>query len=377
MDGAASVTAADLDGDGDTDVLASAGGEFPSSQRHRTLVWYESDGAAPPGFAAHTLAMDPDRVQAIFVADLDGDADADILAGIRHVPGTDELVWFDNDGANPPGFLRRIVTGALEQVTAVAAVDLDGDADMDLLSLSSGDPGIVWYENDGGGSPSFTARGIAPADSRFGSIGAADFDGDGDQDLLVAWSFTNSRIEPEVIHSEFTWYESDAGSPPAFTPHPIAASAEAALRMASPADLDSDGDLDLLAVWGTADKIAWYVNDGASPPIFTERVLTQDPDGPEGPRQGPSDGPVAVAAADLNDDGDVDFVCALSEDDAVARYENRGGAPPAFVRHTITTDVDAPQSVHIADVDGDGDLDVLSASALDGRIAWYRNRLLR
>ena len=39
----------------------------------------------------------------------------------------------------------------------------------------------------------------------------------------------------------------------------------------------------------------------------------------------------------------------------------------------ISTDADAARSVHASDLDGDGDMDVLSTSFLDDKIAWYEN----
>ena len=48
-------------------------------------------------------------------------------------------------------------------------------------------------------------------------------------------------------------------------------------------------------------------------------------------------------------------------------------AQPTFTEHTISTSANAARSVYTADVDGDGDMDVLSASFDDDEIAWYEN----
>ena len=47
-----------------------------------------------------------------------------------------------------------------------------------------------------------------------------------------------------------------------------------------------------------------------------------------------------------------------------------------FTPHTIITDANGANSVFVVDVDGDGDMDVLSASVLDDKIAWYENLLI-
>ena len=68
----------------------------------------------------------------------------------------------------------------------------------------------------------------------------------------------------------------------------------------------------------------------------------------------------SVYAVDVDGDGDMDVLSASSYDDKIAWYENNGSG--SFTEHTITTSADEARSVHAADVDGDGDMDVLSAS---------------
>ena len=66
----------------------------------------------------------------------------------------------------------------------------------------------------------------------------------------------------------------------------------------------------------------------------------------------------------------VDVLSASYADDTIAWYENDGGSPPSWTAYTITTSADAARCVFATDVDGDGDVDVLSASSNDDTIAW-------
>jgi len=88
--------------------------------------------------------------------------------------------------------------------------------------------------------------------------------------------------------------------------------------------------------------------------------------------QSETNGPKSVYAADLDGDGDLDVLSASSRDDEIAWYANDGTGQFGFQR-VITTEADRAQSVYAADLDGDGDMDVLSASQDDDKIAWYEN----
>jgi hypothetical protein len=80
-----------------------------------------------------------------------------------------------------------------------------------------------------------------------------------------------------------------------------------------------------------------------------------------------ADGATSVFAADVDSDGDMDVLSASVNDDKIAWYENDGSQN--FTPHTISTTADGAQSVFAADVDGDGDMDVLSASSSDTKTA--------
>ncbi|GAG03697.1 unnamed protein product, partial [marine sediment metagenome] len=58
------------------------------------------------------------------------------------------IAWYENDGAANPSFAERAISTSAEYARSVYAADVDGDGDMDVLSASTGDDKIAWYEND-------------------------------------------------------------------------------------------------------------------------------------------------------------------------------------------------------------------------------------
>ena len=91
-----SAWAADMDGDGDLDIVASAllaGGADVDEATLPALVWLEQ--TRPGQFARHTIEMGTPRHATIDVADIDGDGDLDIVAGNFHIAGSQPSGWVD------------------------------------------------------------------------------------------------------------------------------------------------------------------------------------------------------------------------------------------------------------------------------------------
>jgi cysteine-rich repeat protein len=234
-DDARSVFAKDLDGDGDMDVLSASFGD-------NKLAWYESDGGSPPTFAERVLPIvdEFDRPTSVFATDVNGDGYTDVLAALW---SNGKIVWYENDGGLPPSFISRVITINAEEALSVFAADLDGDGDIDVLAATDRGFPVAWYENDGGLSPSFTQRLIPSSLGRGKCVFAADVDGDGDQDVLLA-------------DSVVVYYENDGGSPPTFTERDISTTAHSRVFAT---DLDGDGDTDVLSA-ALVSGINWYEN---------------------------------------------------------------------------------------------------------------------
>ena len=342
-DGAYGVFVADMDNDGDLDIVAA-------STNDDAISWYENDGAANPSFSAADIATNADGAASVFVADIDSDGDLDIVSASAN---DDAIAWYENDGAANPSWSSSDIATSADGAKSVFVADMDGDGDLDVVSAAYGDDTIAWYENDGGSDPSWTARDIASsADAGFG-IFAADMDGDGDMDIVSA-SGNDDAI---------AWYENDGDANPSWTAADIATTADGA-RSVYVADIDRDGDLDIVAASYEDDAISLYLNNGNTDPSWSASDVATSADGAH-----------SVFVADMDNDGDMDIVSASSEDDAIAWYENTTAAPgtPSFSAADVATSADGAQSVFAADMDSDGDMDIVSASYNDDAIAWYDN----
>ncbi len=81
--------------------------------------------------------------------------------------------------------------------------------------------------------------------------------------------------------------------PPVFTQRVISTAADGA-RSVFAADVDGDGDTDVLSASFNDDKIAWYENDGGLPPSFTERAISTCPPRGEPERRCSVDAPTPM-----------------------------------------------------------------------------------
>ena len=342
-DDARSVFAADLDGDGDIDVLSA-------SRNDNKIAWYENtdgDGSFGPQRVITTNAAD---AFSVFATDLDGDGDADVLSAS---PDDDKIAWYENTDGEGTFGPQLVITTDVVAPLSVFAADIDNDGDMDVLSASAGDNMIAWYANTDGTGGFGPQQVITTSAVVAFCVFATDLDGDGDQDVLSASRWDN----------KIAWYENQNGVG-TFGPQNLASLIGAVTaESVATADLDDDGDLDVLsASWGD-DKIAWYENLDGAGTFGRQNVITQTADGAQ-----------SVVAADLDDDGDLDIVSASTEDDKIAWYENTDGTGTFGPQRVITTDADHALSVFSTDMDGDGDVDLVSASGnFDGKVAWYEN----
>jgi hypothetical protein len=298
----------------------------------------------------NTLAVDTHGAIKIFASDIDQDGDTDIL-GLSY--WGDRVDLFLNDGSRPPQWTRQLIDGSSARPVAVSVADVDGDGARDILVGSDIGARIGWWRNDGAHPPGWTPHVIDDAVPGAHDLTGRDLDLDGDTDI-IAVSYENDQV---------AWWENDGGDPITWTKHMIDDDYDYPTKV-DVADLDGDGDRDVVSSGWLAEEIAWWRNDGGDPPRWTRHVIA---DGFTGSHW--------AQAADVDGDGRTDVLGAAMDLGTVAWWRNDGGDPLRWQRHTVTDQLPGAVSVHAEDLDGDGDLDVSASGwAASGGVRWWENR---
>lgn len=282
------IAAADLDGDGDDDVIqaiiAGTGPGGVALSAANRVCRNTSAGA----FACADLGVDLDDSEDVAVADLDGDGDVDAVFANR---GSDDDGAVNracvNDGTAT--FTCADVSSDAEESRAVTAVDLDGDGDADLAFANDG-LGLTGARdrvclNDGAGV--FACIDVSDDARKSDDVTAADLDGDGDMDLVFAVFLGPDLVCLNDGVAGFACTDASATASDAFA--------------VTAADLDGDGDADLafanaiLNARSTTNTVC--LNDGAA--TFACRSVSTDTNNSRD-----------VAAVDVDSDGDTDLLFA-------------------------------------------------------------------
>ena len=325
------VALGDIDGDGDLDAVVGNIGA--------NAVW-TNDGSGKFTDTGQLLGVS--TTYSVALGDIDGDGDLDILDGNL---GQNEL-WI-NDGSG-----RFDSSGAVfldETTCAVALGDIDGDGDQDAVFANDG-PNTVFL-NDGNGLLVDSGQRLGIGESRAVALG--DLDGDGDLDAFVSNAGSNRENQ--------LWFNNGNGQ---F----IAASQSLGSKLSysvALGDLDGDGDLDVYV--GNRGRDEVWLNTNGFPGVL--QLADQHLPGSAITR--------SVALGDLDGDGDLDVLTGASSSPS-RTGQNRvwiNESDGTLVRLSPILGDRQTHSVALGDLDGDGDLDAMTANRREEALDENSNRV--
>ena len=284
----------------------------------------------------------------VFLGDIDGDNDLDVVTTSFN---SGRIAWHENlDGLGTFG-PEQVIYDAASSANSVHVIDIDGDLDNDVVTGWAGDDTVAWFENVDGLGTFGPPISITTLATGVQSVFATDIDGDSDPDVLSA-SFSDNKI---------AWYENTDGLG-TFGAQQVISSTMNGARAAIAVDLDGDTFKDVIAVSFDDDKVSWFKNTDGLGAFGTEMVVSSI-----------ADGATDVVGADLDGDFDIDLAVAVSGDQQIVWHENLDGMGTFSSPQIVTTLVDGVQALAAVDIDGDGDVDLLSASFQDDDVAWFEN----
>ncbi len=278
----------------------------------------------------------PDRdTRVVVAADFDGDGRDDLF-----VVGGDESFAVHVRRTDGFSFDRRATLATNGgDVRDAQAGDVDGDGDVDIVvALADVTPSLLLMRNDGNGSFTESTTGTVTSGGNItAAIDLLDADGDGDLDVVADG--------PLLFFNDGTGSFSDVSS--THFPSDLPFTTGPSLGF----DVDQDGDLDLVVEtrepsgsWNGS--LALLLNDGTG--HYTFDVLRVAP--------AQDNDAVALAAGDLDRDGDLDVIAANASR-TVRVYENRGGYLVPMAGTGVRLSRGSVTDLAMSDLDGDGDLD--------------------
>ncbi len=335
----------------------------PGQTTFRTFPLALAAFASLSSAALAQLQFDPPVVypigsapSAVLAVDLDADNDLDLVAANRVTNNISVMLNTGTGTFAPPTFFPSHAGPEIAGPRSLAHADLDGDGDPDIIAVNQRRNNIVVLFNDGSGglsAPMPVAVFNKPTD-----IEAVDIDGDGDIDFAVSHNGTSTGPVAVLRNNG-----SAGGLWLGFAPivsYPVGAGC----RAVSAGDFDNDNDMDLAVCNRDSGTVSILLNDGAGNYTLKEHLAV-----PVQPRE--------VTIQDLDNNGTPDLAVADFSNGFVHLLANSGGVGPAWIGFDAPISIDGggrgPHGITTADFDLDGDNDLAMSNVQSANITVFDN----
>ncbi len=332
------LTAADLDQDGDLDVAGVAYGAG-------AVAWWENLDGDGLAWVRHPIDSSFPGAITVRTGDLDGDGDLDVVGGSWDGA---EIAWWRHE-AGADSWTRFTVAAAADETHWVDIADFDNDGDADIVAAIAGLHTVAWWRNDGGNPVAWTMQVLDDAFAGARSAVPVDLDRDGRIDIVGA----------ALEGSEVAWWRNLGGEPVAWSKQEVSAAFVLAHHVVA-GDVDGDGDLDLAGTAYGLSRLGLWRNQGGDPIQWTREAA------------GALAGALVLDLRDLDGDGRPDLVATSDAEDVINWWRNVDGSPREWPEQTVAEGFAGAWPLAVADLDGNGSLDVVAGASETTRVAWWR-----
>ena len=239
------------------------------------------------------------------------------------------------------------IDGDFNRPVSLTSAEVNGEWIV-VGSSYSGD-GVVWWENPSNDGLQWSKQVIDATAYGAHSIQIADLGRSGDWDAIGI-----SRIGGQIY-----WWEHLHGDRTEWERCIIDENFEA--DSIAVADLNGDGYTDVLGVSAALGELCWWAYDSTNDEWLKHTIHIE----PEGFS--------SVTVGDVNGDGSIDVISGSSNTGDLFWWENVSGDGNFWIRRPIASGTGAALEARVADVDGDNDLDILTASYSIGQLVWFEN----
>ena len=347
------VSAVDINGDDVPDLVAAGVGFVATYVQNDTPEMFDGP---------QVLDVPDSHLRALSVMDFDGNAGVDILAADR-AAGLLRVATQEPDGT----FLlaEPLADDLLTRPTDLAVGDFDDNGVMDLVIADEGEATagiagqtvVLMRDASGGFFHDSLVRTVSEGAAlpSAAAVTVGDFNADGSLEIATG----DQALREVALYS--------LGLPGSLTDAVIAAEGQSVPSPAAlcVADLDGDGLPDVVTANQFNNDLTLFQQGPAG--LFSSRRVAI-------PLVLGARAPVAVAAADLDGDGLGDLVVGnVTSDDLSVLFQESDGSFGIRSTRLAAEGFIAPSSVALADIDGDGRVDVVAGSEFVDQARWFRN----
>ncbi len=328
-----------------------------------TVYFFKNNNPSGTSFSQYSIDFNCIDATGIAVTNVDKDsAGRDIIITGDSSP---IINWYKNGG----GLFPSWQTYPIEELTlyrpqGIFSADIDSDGDNDTIITGNGGGDLVWYEapNDPTNISAWVPHVIENNLAAIFELFVEDINGDGRPDVAVTAQNPSNKVvwyecpaSPELVFDNWNMIEVDPYLFYAWGIHI--------------ADIDDDGDNDIVATGRSSNDITWYRNNdvtsgGTGNGLSWNKYYIDNN----------FNYPTGVWVEDMDGDTDLDVVTACgswSSGTGVVWYEAPADPTGSWTKHTIDTSPSYVYDVHVADIDRDGHPDVVIAPNRQTFLRWY------